>query len=411
MNKNFSLPALGHNHVISPGAHDLPNIPSTTLASSSLLASTSKYYNPRNYFTLDPSNAKSQQHPQVPGEDYMHGGSPSGNATTLETPEKGYRALSHPVRWKGPNEPNRDDIMSRETIARFYEKEARGSRDIQKRLQTRSYIGKDSALLYYKKYKKLEKIQELDPKGYSASTAYLINAHQLKILPSSTLGLIKYDKAGMNNEEVVLDPAAEEKKSKHQLDYEERKRKSERDRVENSICAQNLKLGKSYALALSSSMKHLTNVERVELQGNRLGKVGGSSILTSLSKAVKILNLDNNKIGSQGLHLLVNWVANFESGHCPLEELSLENNDFGDEITVDLANALTETGKNLKILNMNHNRISDKGAKAISDFMNGHYTLEVLKLGWNKIKTAGGVALAEQLKDNKYVKVFDISFN
>ena len=43
-------------------------------------------------------------------------------------------------------------------MARYYQKEEKKSRDLKERLKTRGYIGKDPALLFYKKYKKLERI-------------------------------------------------------------------------------------------------------------------------------------------------------------------------------------------------------------------------------------------------------------
>lgn len=98
---------------------------------------------------------------------------------------------------------------------------------------------------------------------------------------------------------------------------------------EGHIKARNLKIGKNYALALSSSMKHLSNTESIDLPGNRLGKCGGTAILTSLADKLKSINLDNNKIGSEGLQNLVNWIDTI-STRCLLEDLSLSNNTFGD---------------------------------------------------------------------------------
>ena len=38
-------------------------------------------------------------------------------------------------------------------------------------------------------------------------------------------------------------------------------------------------------------------------------------------------------------------------------------------------------------------------------------TLNVLFLHWNKIRSAGAIALAKALETNKYIQVFDASFN
>jgi len=67
------------------------------------------------------------------------------------------------------------------------------------------------------------------------------------------------------------------------------------------------------------------------LPGNRLGKEGGIAILSSLSDKIRILNLDNNKIGNEGLLTLVEWIESVGS-RCQLEDLSLENNNIGDTL-------------------------------------------------------------------------------
>ena len=69
-------------------------------------------------------------------------------------------------------------------------------------------------------------------------------------------------------------------------------------------------MGNNYAVALSSSMKHLSNTQVIDLPGNRFGKKGGEAILSSLVDRVRNINLDNNKIGSEGLSNLVKWIDN-----------------------------------------------------------------------------------------------------
>lgn len=71
-----------------------------------------------------------------------------------------------------------------------------------------------------------------------------------------------------------------------------------REGAEGQIKANNLKIGNNYAVALSSSMKHLSNTLVIDMPGNRLGAKGGGAILGSLSDRVRNINLDNNKIGA-----------------------------------------------------------------------------------------------------------------
>ena len=118
--------------------------------------------------------------------------------------------------------------MSRDTMYRFYSKDTGKL----KRITTPGYIGIESMQCFYKKYKNLNKEVEFGENGYSASTAYLTSVHSMKVLPSP-LGLMQH-------------------KGK-----------------EHTITAKNLKMGSTYASALSSSMKYLTNTRAVELPGNR----------------------------------------------------------------------------------------------------------------------------------------------
>lgn len=54
----------------------------------------------------------------------------------------------------------------------------------------------------------------------------------------------------------------------------------------------------------------------------------------------------------------------------------------------------------LRDLNLSRNNIGDKGACSIAEFVGVHYHLKTLKISWNKIKSKGGIAIAEAFKDN-----------
>lgn len=137
----------------------------------------------------------------------------------------------------------------------------------------------------------------------------------------------------------------------------------------------------------------------MELPGNRLGKTGGAAILSNLVDRVKTINLDNNKIGNEGLQNLVKWVDTMGT-RCQLENLSLENNNIGDSLLIDLVEALIKSMSPLVKLNLSHNHISDRGAVALADILSTHYFLKIVKIAWNKIQSKGGIAIAEALKDN-----------
>jgi hypothetical protein len=144
--------------------------------------------------------------------------SPTGG---MEVEVKTFETLMGKLRKKNNGEKKEDgrDLFSRDTMYRFYSKD----NSKLKRLKTPGYVGLDSYTAFYKKYNNADKELELgNGKGYSPSTAYLNKVMSLKIIPS-TMGLLQH-------------------KGEH-----------------NVIRADNMKIGKNYALALSSSMKFLVN--------------------------------------------------------------------------------------------------------------------------------------------------------
>ena len=160
-----------------------------------------------------------------------------------------------------------------------------------------------------------------------------------------------------------------------------------------------MKLGKTYALAISNSMKHLQNLKVVDLPGNRFGEEGGAAILSSLADNVKSINLNNNKIGSESLLKLVTWIDN-NPVRCLLEELSLENNNIGDSFVLTLTDSLMRSQAPIRTLNLSRNNITDAGAVYLSDILSTNYHMKNFKISWNKIKGRGGISIAEALKDS-----------
>lgn len=65
----------------------------------------------------------------------------------------------------------------------------------------------------------------------------------------------------------------------------------------------------------------------------------------------------------------------------------------------------------LKHLNLSKTGIDDKSAGFISDLLDINETINILILSWNKIRSDGAIWLAKSLCTNKYILVFDGSFN
>lgn len=84
---------------------------------------------------------------------------------------------------------------------------------------------------------------------------------------------------------------------------------------------------------------------------------------------------------------------------------------MGDSLCVDLLESLIRSIPPLRDLNLSKNLIGDRGAQSIAEFIALHYHIKTLKISWNKIKSKGGVQIAEALKENQRIVVFDGSFN
>lgn len=98
-----------------------------------------------------------------------------------------------------------------------------------------------------------------------------------------------------------------------------------------------------------------------------------------------------------------------KSRKSPLKtQLSVISNDDGDFEREFVLSGLVKT---LKLFNISKNQIADAGAKIISNFIDKSQTLETLQLHWNKIRAQGAIYLAKAIKNNKTIKIVDISFN
>jgi Ran GTPase-activating protein (RanGAP) involved in mRNA processing and transport len=65
----------------------------------------------------------------------------------------------------------------------------------------------------------------------------------------------------------------------------------------------------------------------------------------------------------------------------------------------------------LSVLNFSKNQISDKGVKPICDIIDECVNIKGLFLHYNNILVKGGIKLAESIRNNQFLEVFDISYN
>jgi len=95
---------------------------------------------------------------------------------------------------------------------------------------------------------------------------------------------------------------------------------------------------------------------------------------------------------------------------CRLEVLDFEANKMGDSIVMLLCSWLKDSPY-IKVLNLSKNEITDKAVPSICTVLDQCTDLKGLYLHYNRILSSGGNMLAQSLRTNKFLEVFDISFN
>ncbi len=84
---------------------------------------------------------------------------------------------------------------------------------------------------------------------------------------------------------------------------------------------------------------------------------------------------------------------------------------MGDEACKEICESV-QTIKNVKVLNLSKNNITDVGALYISDLIYNQQSIIVsLLIHWNQIRGKGAIALAKALRKNQSLQIFDASFN
>ncbi|KAI2656407.1 NLR family CARD domain-containing protein 3 [Labeo rohita] len=135
-----------------------------------------------------------------------------------------------------------------------------------------------------------------------------------------------------------------------------------------------------------------------------------SSIFSTESSSLKVLDLNGNNLQDSGVKLLSSGLA---SPHCKVVDLSLWNCGFTNEGCAALASALTANPSHLIDLSLSGNEIGDSGAKLLSRVLeNPACKLESLWLKICGITYEGCAVLVEALKSNpSHLKVLSLYGN
>ena len=134
---------------------------------------------------------------------------------------------------------------------------------------------------------------------------------------------------------------------------------------------------------------------------------GGVNFMSSEGlKNVRILYMTGNNITDRGATTLAEMLKENRM----LELLNVSSNSIGDGGATALAEMLKEN-RMLDLLNVSSNSIGDGGATALAEMLKENRTLRKLNVSDNSIGDGGATALAEMLKENRTLRQLNVSNN
>lgn len=168
------------------------------------------------------------------------------------------------------------------------------------------------------------------------------------------------------------------------------------------------RIGDNYAEVMAEGLKTINSFKRYELAKNRLTGKGAETIIPKINpQNVKHLDLSGNKIGRLGCETLAGLIQRYD---CKIVELKLEGNKLGDQ-AIDVLLESLEFNRTLKVLNINDNNLSDDSGVKLGAVLETNISICEVYCQWNQFKTRGGNAILKALKENKTVRVLDLSWN
>ena len=160
------------------------------------------------------------------------------------------------------------------------------------------------------------------------------------------------------------------------------------------------------ALKIGSAFRRHAKLEDVDVSGNKIGQRGSEGILRLVYGAGSSESDGRGRRDGGLLKLRCSWnlltteaglfLANaLQSGTTALVTLDLSYNALEDDAGYEIARGIAPT---VTTVDLARNRLGERTAFAFADVLRNFGALAVLKLGWNPLGVAGGVALIEAVK-------------